>query len=36
VVIDATIPHSRIFPLVPGPTTFDVRLLSMAQNLTCQ
>lgn len=35
VVIETTVPHDRIFPLVPGPESFDVRVLSMAQNLSC-
>jgi Flp pilus assembly protein TadG len=36
VVIDATIPHTRLFELVPGPSDFEIRVLSMAQNLTCE
>lgn len=36
VVIDTTVPHDRIFPLVPGPEQYNVRVLSMAQNLTCE
>lgn len=36
VVIDAEIPHERVFPLVPGPSSFDIRVLSMAQNLVCE
>ncbi|MEQ1502574.1 MAG: TadE/TadG family type IV pilus assembly protein [Myxococcota bacterium] len=36
VVIDTTVPHERIFSLVPGPTEIHVRMVSMAQNLTCE
>lgn len=35
VVLDTTIPHERIVTLVPGPTEFDIRVLSMAQNMSC-
>lgn len=35
VVIDTSVDHDRIFPLVPGPATMDIRLVAMAQNLTC-
>jgi Flp pilus assembly protein TadG len=34
--ISHTIPHSRIFTLVPGPDSISVDLLSMAQNVTCE
>ncbi|MEQ1568107.1 MAG: TadE/TadG family type IV pilus assembly protein [Myxococcota bacterium] len=36
VVIDTEIAHTRIFPLVPGPEEFDLRMVSMAQNLPCE
>jgi Flp pilus assembly protein TadG len=36
VVIETTLPHARLFALVPGPTDIDIRVLSMAQNLSCE
>lgn len=36
VVIDMAIPHQRIFDLVPSPEKFDVRVVSMAQNMVCE
>jgi Flp pilus assembly protein TadG len=35
VVIDTSVPHTRLFPLVPGSSVINVRLVSMAQNLVC-
>lgn len=35
VVVDAEIPHQRIMTLVPGPDQISVRVLSMAQNVSC-
>lgn len=33
--VDGTVPHTRLFPIVPGPSAIKVSLLSVAQNLTC-
>lgn len=35
VVVNPTINHSRVFPVVPGPDKIKLRVVSMAQNVTC-
>lgn len=34
--IDTSIPHERVFPLMPGPSTIDIDLVAMAQNMSCE
>ena len=35
IVVDTTVAHKRLVTLVPGPSSFKVRVVSMAQNLKC-
>jgi len=35
VVLNPTITHARVFPIVPGPDKIKLRVLSMAQNVEC-
>jgi Flp pilus assembly protein TadG len=33
VQLDAAIPHARIFPLTPGPTSMNITVVALAQSL---
>jgi Flp pilus assembly protein TadG len=33
VQLNPTIPHTRIFPLTPGPTSMNITVIALAQNL---
>lgn len=35
IVVAPTIPHTRVFPIVPGNSSFKLRVVSMAQSVPC-
>lgn len=35
IVLQPTIVHARIMPLIPGPESYNIRVLSMAQAVPC-